>query len=120
MKSANQTWSDKSPKCCICGVVDVSSDYPNMVCRECDSRALNKDTKKARHCGEYPDFIRGAKEHLNKTGALFLPPDDGDNPVFIDGIKCWRRYRFGGWVTMRDNYDCNSLEEFYEKHMRKR
>jgi hypothetical protein len=45
-----------------------------------------------------------------------MEPDTGINPGFIDGQKAWRRYRFGGWVTMVDEHDCDSLEEFYEAH----
>ena len=89
--------------CPICGEdladdfdVDFAAGYPGLVCRLCDGRSLNVEGQPARSEG---------------TGAY---GEDGDNPVFVDAVKCWRRYRFGGWVTMVDPYDSESLEAFYE------
>jgi hypothetical protein len=85
-------------ECAICGEnledSDFARNYPGFVCRKCDARAVNARGEKPHHESMY---------------------DSGDNPVFIDGLKCWRRYRYGGYVTMRDKYDCADIGEFYEK-----
>lgn len=87
--------------CAICGdsfdqyTPDFASDYPNLVCVHCDQEATNDSGDEPFH-----------KDRI----------DRGENPVFIDGQQCWRRYRFGGWITLRDDHDCDDLEEFYDKH----
>ena len=84
-------------RCSICGQPhdnpDFAANYVTTVCPECDSRAVNA-------AGEPPSW----------ESML----DSGDNPVFVDGHQCWRRYRFGGYVTMRDYWNVGSLELFYE------
>ncbi|MEI7845044.1 MAG: hypothetical protein WCK35_04480 [Chloroflexota bacterium] len=69
----------KEKACSICGqeLPDpaFARNYPNFVCRECNARAVNSQSEKP-----WTD----------------LNNDDGENPVFIDGLKCWRRYRYGG------------------------
>ena len=79
-------------KCSICKqeLADpvFARNYPNFVCRTCDARAVNVN-------GDKPNHISWA--------------DDGDNPVFIDGIRCWRLYKFGGFVTMRDEGSWNDI-----------
>lgn len=68
-------------------------NYPGLICRKCDEKAVHSE---------------------GSAHKVYLD-DEGDNPVFIDSTKCWRRYRFGGWVTMIDPYDCDTLDEFYER-----
>jgi hypothetical protein len=98
--------------CAICGAEGVGGDgsYPNLVCDDCDERAVGAD-------GDTPwtGWPPGEAPEMDDD-RVHMPPDHGENPVFIDGRKCWRRYRFGGWVTMLDEHDCASLEEFYETH----
>ena len=89
-------------KCSICDDdlansfgTEFASNYPNLVCRECERQALTPDLEKPEH-NIHNDF--------------------GDNPVFIQGIKCWRRYRLGGFITMRDVFDCQASAEFHERN----
>jgi len=98
-------------KCSICkqNISDEFLQYNNIVCLECDKKALCKDDNKAKH------MIHKIK---SPTMSDYLEIDDGDNPVYIEGLKCWRRYKFGGWVTMLDPYDCDSIEEFYKKNFK--
>ena len=90
---------DKPLACSICGInlpnPAFAHNYPNFVCRECDMRAVN---------------IRG------ETPVWFSQHDFGENPVFIDGKKCWRRYCYGGYIPMLDDMDCHDIGEFYNKH----
>lgn len=93
-------------KCAFCGgATNVPYEkYPNAVCQNCDQRATNSDGTAAKHADE---------KLFEKTGVLSIGSDWGDNPVYIDGVRCWRRYRFGGWITIRDTRGCDSYDEFF-------
>ena len=98
-------------RCAVCGTPHkdpaFAATYVTLVCRECESRSVNSD-------GDTP-FIP-QPELVKKDGerVMMMPGDWGDNPLFIDGHKCWRRYKFGGWVTMRDYWDSPEIGDFYE------
>lgn len=71
-------------ECSICGaeIVDGHPQYPNLVCDACDARVVNED-------GEEPWYgWPPGKEPDTEEGVIRVPPDHGENPVFIDGQKC--------------------------------
>jgi HEAT repeat protein len=107
--------------CAICGEQfeqygsEFASNYANLVCEFCDEQAVTNDGTPPKHGNEYlgQDSV---VEKSDGRKVIRMAPDVGDNPVFIDGEKCWRRYRFGGWITCRDELDCDSIQEFYDTH----
>jgi len=105
---------ERAAYCSVCGDSlpdeEFALDYPNFVCDECNSAAVNETGETPWHGwppGEKPETERG---------VIQMTPDQGENPVFINGIKCWRRYRFGGHIAFRDPFDCRTLQEFYDRH----
>lgn len=82
-------------RCAICAgllyhALETARSYLGMVCNGCDSRALNS------------------------AGApAYSYLDAGDNAVFIDGLRCWRRYRHGGYITMWDEFESASEQASY-------
>ena len=119
--------SKNKSACAICGseLRGGKRAYPNPVCGQCDSRALNSNGEKAKWGFEYvfktqenyqKELDAARRHHNDESIGLIIVPDAGENPVFIDGQKCWRRYRFGGYVTMKDDHDCADISEFYRRH----
>lgn len=108
-------------ECAICGDSfesidsEFASNYANLVCKACDERAVTEQVVRPERVDDDLDpEVVIEKEDGSKV--IRVDASERDNPVFIDNQKCWRRYRFSGWVTRRDDHDCKSLEEFYEKH----
>lgn len=103
-------------RCAICGrkfedyKAGFTFRFDHLVCRRCDERAVTVNGKQPEYGNEYVGR-ETVIEEWEEMVKIRMPPDDGDNPVFIDGKKCWRWYRFGGFVTLRDVYDCESLEK---------
>ncbi|NIC00901.1 hypothetical protein [Halobacterium sp. R2-5] len=111
----HSTEPDREARCAICGTpqsdaIGLPVRYANPVCKECDALAVNEEGSEPWE--GYPPSERPETD----DSVIHLEPDHGENPVYIAGVKCWRRYRFGGWITRRDAYDCSSLEEFREYH----
>ncbi|ELY81024.1 hypothetical protein C486_07998 [Natrinema gari JCM 14663] len=87
-----------------------TSIYANVVCQACDARAVSSTGNEPAVGREY--LRRESDEPIDSA----VVADVGDNPVFIDGQQCWRRYKFGGWITRLDEHDCESVGEFRRKH----
>jgi len=109
-----------SNRCSICNtkLANSDEDYPNLVCEKCDKKAVSENNIPTKYAGDDPLFKKVANKIWTDENKLLLPDDNGDNPVYIGGKKCWRRYRFGGWVTMYDPDNFSTLEEFFNKHFK--
>lgn len=86
---------DDVTRCSICGREPVGDDVPRAVCPRCDAMALNDAARPAAAAGDG----RG-----------------GDNPVYVEGQQCWRRYAHGGYVTMLDVDNCRDFDEFCRRN----
>lgn len=112
--------------CFIChSPSSAPAGYPNAVCKSCDNKATTSEGAKPWHSSDRlidpgkPATYRRFDPVTGKTVRvvnLDIMGDDGSNPVTIGGIQCWRRYKFGGWITMADPHNCTTLDEFYELH----
>jgi len=109
---------EEQEECAICkgplyGIPGpLTSTYPNLVCDDCDRDAV---TQPEATLDEVPSAEKrqAQRDHSDADDAI---PSTGDNPVFIDGQKCWRRYKFGGHITRLDQFDCETLLEFCDRH----
>lgn len=106
-------------ECAVCGgalelmMRDMTSSYPNLVCWECDLQAVNTWGEEPKVGAAYREKMKAESENPE---SVSVPSDSGENPVFIDDVKCWRRYHLGGHVTQVDEFDCEDIIEFNKKH----
>jgi len=110
---------EEQKACAICeeplfGIpIPLTSTYPNLVCKECERQAVTENGEEPKQGAAYREKLKGESDNPE---SIQVPTDSGENPVYIDGQKCWRRYKFGGFITQVDEFNCDSLIEFKEKH----
>lgn len=109
--------------CFICSRNEAPMSYANAICRRCDERATGIRGEPTWHSsGRLIDPTRPPFERVIHEGRrtlhvnVDLMADEGANPVFVEGLQCWRRYRFGGWVAMADPESHTTLDSFYGHH----
>ncbi|MFC7164754.1 hypothetical protein [Halospeciosus flavus] len=118
-ENARYPQGEEQEVCAICNkplygiALPLTANYVNVVCKECERRAVNEDGEEPKHGAAYREKL---KAESDDPESVNVSSDDGENPVFIDGYKCWRRYKFGGYITRLDEFDCDDIWEFREKH----
>ena len=94
---------------------DLALYYPHAVCEECDKKAILKDgCLSSKWVSERLEKLRSEDPYGYKDKIML--GDAGPNPVYINGRKCWRRYRLASWVTMIDVHNSRTLEEFEQNN----
>ena len=84
-----------SGRCAICGGEwEALYVYSDSVCGACDVRAVAG-----------PDTVLPEKIHERGYPQ--------SSPVYVDGIRVWRRFKFGWWLTRRGSA---SMDQFYLDH----
>ena len=106
-------------RCSICNKKIVDSNlpayFPHYVCQECDKLAVTQEGQLVLQLyNQHVSNLRTESPFGYKD--ILFDSNTGPNPVFIKGHKCWRRYRMGSWVTMKDVYNSRTLEEFEQNN----
>lgn len=85
----------RQPECAVCNrsLAAPFCQYANAICPDCGIRALTRE---------------GLKPVRNTS-------QDETVPVYVDGHKCWRQWRYATYVLMRDVYDSESRVQFYTR-----
>ena len=88
----------KSGSCSICGGEwEALYVYGDSVCENCDARS-----------------VAGSDTLL--PGKIHEQGYPQSSPVYVDGIRVWRRFKFGWWLTRRGSA---SMDQFYFNHPEK-
>ena len=77
-------------KCAICGILEYDYDpiFLGQTCINCSKNAIDENGK--------PPWNDSFK-------------DTGSNPIFINGVKCYRIYKFGGYKDILYSYKQNLI-----------
>ncbi|MFA9427084.1 sister chromatid cohesion protein PDS5 [Natronorubrum sp. A-ect3] len=81
-------------------------DHPNVICETCATDIVPYQ----------PRNDDAGRQTKNGNGTRRTESELEPTPVSVCNMKCWRQFRFGELVTMRDAHDCETYSEFLQRH----